>query len=108
MPLVALIHCQSGKPQNGQWVSGEASMQTFCHLLRNHVPTGDSDKTCDSVPVHCRVIRSSVVSKLILAGVALEKAFEVDSSAAKFGSAIPGLQHPDPNFELRVSHGITL
>ena len=46
-----------------------------------------------------------MVSKLILAGVALEKAIEIDISTAKQGSVVPGFQSPDANFELRVTHG---
>ena len=49
-----------------------------------------------------------MVSKLILARVALEKAIEIDISTAKFGSVVPGFQSPDANFELRVTHGTML
>jgi len=48
-----------------------------------------------------------MVPKLILAGVALKKAIEVNISAAKFGSVVLRFQSPDANFELRVTHGTT-
>ena len=108
MPLESFVHCQSGNPQDGQRVSGEAPTQAFRQLLRAHLPTGDSDKTYDAVPLNGDIGRTNVVSKLILAGIALKEAIEVDISTAKFGSIVPGFQPPDPNFELRVSHGTVL
>ena len=59
------------------------------------------------VPLDGDIGRSNVVSKLIPAGVALKEAIEVDISAAKFGSVVPGFQPPDADFALRVSHGTT-
>jgi len=108
MSLVAVVYCQSDKAQDGKGISGKASTQAFRQLLGNHLPTGGGDKTYDPVPLDGDIGCSNVVSKLVLTGVALEKAIEVDISAAKFGSVVPGFQPPDANFELRVTHGTML
>ena len=89
-------------------VRGEASTQAFRQLLRDYLPTGDSDKTYDPVPLNGDIGCTNVVSKLILAGVTLEEAIEVNISTAKFGSIVLGFQPPNANFELRVTHGTVL
>ena len=108
MPLVVLVHRQSGKPQDGQWIRGEATTQVLRQLFCNHLSAGDGDKTYNSIPMDGDIGCSDMVSKLILPRVALEKAIEIDISTAKFGSVVPGFQSPDANFELRVTHGIML
>ena len=79
-------------------------MQAFRQFLCNHLPTGDSDKSYEPVPLNGDIGCSNVVSKLILAGIALEEAIEVDISTAKFVSIVPGFQAPNANFELRLTH----
>ena len=83
-------------------------MQAFRQLFGDHLPTGDSRKTYDSVSLNGDIGCTNVVSKLILAGVALEEAIKVDISTVKFGSIIPGFQSPNANFVLRVTHGTAL
>jgi len=45
-----------------------------------------------------------MVSKLILAGVALEEAVKVDITTAKLGSIVSWFQPTDANLELRLTH----
>lgn len=108
MPLVVLVHCQSGKPQDGQWIRGEATTQVLRQLFRNHLSAGYGDKTYDSVLMDGDIGCSNMISKLILARVTQEKAIEIDISTAKIGSVVPAFQSPDANFELRVTHGTML
>ena len=101
MSIFRRLHEYSGRTR-------EASTQAFRQLLRDHLPAGDSDKTYDPVPLNGDIGRTNVVSKLILAGVALEEAIEVDIPAAESGSIIPGFQPSNTNFELRLTHGAVL
>ena len=104
MPLETFVHCQSGEAQDRQWISRQSSAQVLGQLLRNHLPAGDGHKPGNVVALDGDIGRADVVSKLILAGVALEEAIEVDISTAKLGSNVPGFQPPNANFELRVTH----
>lgn len=108
MSLEARVHSQPGQAQDGQRVSGEASTQAFRQRLRDHLPAGDRDKPYDPVFLNGDISCSNVVSKLILAGVALEEAIEVDIATAKSASIVPGFQPPNANFGLRVTHGTVL
>jgi hypothetical protein len=83
MSLETFVYCQSGKAQDGQWISGQVSAQVFRQSLRNHLPAGDGDKTGEVVALDGDIGRSNVVSKLILPGIALKEAIEVDIAAAK-------------------------
>lgn len=105
MPLESAVHGQSGKPQDGQGVSGEASTQALGQLLRDHLPAGYGNETYDLVLLDSDIRRSDMVSELILASVALEKAIEIDVAASKVGSVVPRLQSPDANPWRRISHG---
>jgi len=108
MPLKSSVHGQSGDPKNRQRVGWETSPQAFRQLLRDHLPAGDSDESCDPIYLSGDIGRTDVVSKLILAGVALEKAIELYVSTAKFGSIVPRFKPPNANFELCATHGVVL
>jgi hypothetical protein len=60
------------------------------------------------VPLDGDIRRSNVVPELILTGIALKEAVEVDISATEFGSIVPGFQSPDSNLLLRVIHETAL
>lgn len=107
MALESFVHRQSGKAEDGKGISGQASAQVLRQLFCNHLPAGDSDKAGDMAALDGDIGRSNMVSKLILARVALEKAIEVNISTAEFGSVVPWFQPPDANFKLRVTHGTT-
>jgi hypothetical protein len=51
---------------------------------------------------------SNVVSKLILTGIALKEAVEIDVSASEPGSVVPEFQSPDSNFLPRIIHQTVL
>ena len=104
MPLVAAVYRESSKAEDGKGISGQASAQVFRQLLCNHLSTGDSDISGDMGVLVGNISRSNVVSKLILTGIALKEAIEVDIPATKIRSVVPGFQSADANFMLRVSH----
>jgi hypothetical protein len=81
MPLESLVHCQTGKAQDGQWIKGQAAAQRFGQLLRGQLPAGGSGKTNNVAASDGNIRRSDVVSKLVLPCVALEEAIELDIPA---------------------------
>ena len=108
MTLESFVHRQSGKAEDGKGISGQASAQVSRQLLCNHLSTGDGDKPGDLIAKDGNIGFSNVVSKLILTGIALKEAVEVDVSATEPGSLIPGFQSPDSNFLPRVIHETAL
>ena len=108
MPLKSFVHSQPGDPKDWQGVGGEASTQASRQLLSNHLTTGDGDESCDLLFLFGDIGRTNVVSKLILAGVALEIAIEFDVSTTKFASIVPRFQPPNANFELCATHRAVL
>ena len=108
MPLEFFVHRQSGKAEYGKRISGHASALCFRQLFCSHFSAGDSDKSGDMVALDGDIGRSDVVSKLILTGIALKEAVEVDILATESGSVVPGFQSPYTNFLLRVIHETVL
>ena len=108
MTLESFVHRQSGKAEDGKGISWQASAQVSRQLFCNHLSTGDSDKSGDMVALDGDIGCSNVVSKLILTGIALKEAVEVDVSATEPGSVVPGFQSPDSNFLPRVNHETAL
>jgi hypothetical protein len=83
MSLTASIHREPGKAQNRKRVSGQATAERFRYRIGREFPTGDGGESNDLIAVRSNVRRADMVSELILPGIALEEAVEVDVAAAK-------------------------
>jgi len=83
MPLETLVHCQADNAQNGQWISGQASAQGFRQPLGNHFARGDGYEAGDLVALGGYIGGADVMTELVLPGIALKEAIEVDIPATK-------------------------
>ena len=108
MPLESFVHGESGEAEYRKGVSGQASAQGFRQLFCNHLSAGDSDKSGDMVVLDGDIGRSNMVSKLVLTGIALKEAVEVDISATESGTIVQGFKSPDLNFLLRLIYETAL
>ena len=96
-----LIHRQPRYPQDGNGIGWEFLLKGRGYRVRRHIAWRDGHETGDPVSKLGHVCRADMMAELILSGVALEEAIQLDIAASKLRAAIVRLEQADAHLMFR-------